>query len=194
MPLAVADDRDVRRDVLGDLRRVDVDVDELRARGELGELAGDAVVEARADAADEVGLVHRVVRRAGAVHAEHPEPLRVGAGKPPRPFSVVVTGKRSERQNAVSSSPALAEDDAAARVDDRAPRGRQRLGGLADLLDVALRRGLVAREVDVRDRHVVDVRLGQVRRDVEDDGPGRPVRAMWKASCSARGISSGAGS
>ena len=33
--LGVAHDRDVRRDVLGDLGRVDVDVDELRARGEL---------------------------------------------------------------------------------------------------------------------------------------------------------------
>ena len=34
--LAVADDRDVRRHVLGDLGRVDVDVDELRPRRELG--------------------------------------------------------------------------------------------------------------------------------------------------------------
>ena len=76
--LGVADDRDVRGDVLGDLRRVDVDVDELRPRRELGELAGDAVVEAGADGADQVRLVHRVVGRAGAVHAEHPEPLRVG--------------------------------------------------------------------------------------------------------------------
>ena len=75
--LGVADDRDVRRHVLGDLGRIDVDVDELRARRELGELAGDAVVEARADRADQVGLVHRVVRRARAVHAQHPQPLLV---------------------------------------------------------------------------------------------------------------------
>ncbi len=46
--LRVADDRDVGRDVLGDLGRIDVDVDELRSRRELGELAGDAVVEPRA--------------------------------------------------------------------------------------------------------------------------------------------------
>ena len=64
---------------LRDLGRVDVDVDELRARGELAELAGDAVVEAGADREDQVGLVHRVVGRAGAVHAEHAEPLRVRA-------------------------------------------------------------------------------------------------------------------
>ena len=73
--LDVADDRDVGADVLGDLRRVDVDVDELGVRRELGELAGDAVVEAGADRDDQVGLVHRVVGGDGAVHAEHPEPL-----------------------------------------------------------------------------------------------------------------------
>ena len=36
--LGVADDRDVRRHVLGDLGRIDVDVDELGVRGELGQL------------------------------------------------------------------------------------------------------------------------------------------------------------
>jgi hypothetical protein len=50
MFFASPDDRDVGRHVLGDLGRVDVDVDELGARGELRQLAGDAVVEARADA------------------------------------------------------------------------------------------------------------------------------------------------
>jgi hypothetical protein len=44
----------VGRHVLGDLGRVDVDVDELRARRELAELAGDAIVEARADGTDQV--------------------------------------------------------------------------------------------------------------------------------------------
>src|SRR4030095_13245139 len=62
--LRVADDREVRGHVLGDLGRVDVDVDELRARGELRELAGDAVVEARADGADAGRLLHRVGGRA----------------------------------------------------------------------------------------------------------------------------------
>src|SRR4029079_7276602 len=62
--LRVADDRDVRRDVLGDLGRIDVDVDELRPGRELRELARDAVVEARADRDDEVALIHRVVSRA----------------------------------------------------------------------------------------------------------------------------------
>ena len=96
-------------DVLRDLGRVDVDVDELGVRRELGELAGDAVVEAGADRDDQVGLVHRVVGGAGAVHAEHAEPVRsLEAGKAPRPIRVEVTGKRSEAASSRSSSEALA--------------------------------------------------------------------------------------
>ena len=84
--LGVADDRDVGGDVLGDLGRVDVDVDELGARRELGQLAGDAVVEAGADRDDQVGVVHRVVGGAGAVHAQHPEPALVARpGRRPGP-------------------------------------------------------------------------------------------------------------
>ena len=44
-----ADDRDLRLADLPDLGRVDVEVDHLRARRERRDLAGDAVVEARAD-------------------------------------------------------------------------------------------------------------------------------------------------
>ena len=48
---------------LPDLGRVDVEVDHLRARRERRDLAGDAVVEARADGDQQVGLVQRPVRR-----------------------------------------------------------------------------------------------------------------------------------
>ena len=44
------------------------------------EPAGDAVVEARADADHHVAIVHRQVGLVGAVHAEHAEPLRIGGG------------------------------------------------------------------------------------------------------------------
>src|SRR5919205_756253 len=66
----VADDRNVSGDVLGDLRRVDVDVDELGPRRELRELAGDPVVEAGGDCDDQVRLVHCVVGGPRAVHAK----------------------------------------------------------------------------------------------------------------------------
>ena len=57
---------------------IDVDVDLLRAGREGVEPAGDAVVEARADADHHVAIVHRQVGFVGAVHAEHAEPLRIG--------------------------------------------------------------------------------------------------------------------
>jgi hypothetical protein len=53
-------------------------VDLLRAGRERVEPAGDAVVEARADADHHVAIVHRHVGLVGAVHAEHAEPVLVG--------------------------------------------------------------------------------------------------------------------
>ena len=69
--LHVAHDGQRHRDVLADLRRVDVDMDELGVRREHVQLAGDAVVKARADRDDQVGLVQRVVSVGGPVHARH---------------------------------------------------------------------------------------------------------------------------
>ena len=78
-------------------------------RRELGELAGDAVVEAGADRADQVGAVHRVVGGPRPVHPEHAEPLRVACrGSAPRPISVQVTGKRSAVASSKSSVEAFA--------------------------------------------------------------------------------------
>ena len=76
---------DVDLDVLVDRGRVDVDVDLLRAGRERVEPAGDAVVEARADADHHVAVVHRPVGLVGAVHAEHAEPLRIGGRKGAEP-------------------------------------------------------------------------------------------------------------
>ena len=138
----------MRRDVLGDLGRVDVDVDELGARRELGELAGDAVVEAGADADDQVGLVHRVVRGAGAVHSEHPQPLVVRGREAAQAHHGAGDGELVREAELAQLLGGVGVDDAAPGV-DHGPRGvRERLGGDPDLLDVALGRGLVAGQVD----------------------------------------------
>ena len=143
-----------------------------------------AVVEAGADRDDQVGLVHRVVRRAGAVHAEHPEPRSCGAGNAPSAIRVQVTGKPSVVASSNRSADAFGADDAAAHVEDRPARIRERLGGEPDLLLVALGRRLVAGQMDVRDGLVGDVgaRRGPCGMSTTT-GPGRPVRAMWNASC-----------
>ena len=75
---AVADDWDVDPDVLVDRGAVDIDMDLLGARREGIDPAGDAVIEARADADHHVAIVHGVVGLVGAMHAEHAEPLLVG--------------------------------------------------------------------------------------------------------------------
>ncbi len=172
--LGVADDRDVRGDVLRDLGRVDVDVDELRARRELGELARDAVVEARADGADQVGLVHRVVGRARAVHAEHPEPLLVRRGESAEAHQRARHGEAVRRRELGQLGGGFGVDDAAAGIDHGALRGGERLRGLADLLLVALDARLIAGQADVGDGLVVDLGAREVLRDVDEHGPWTP--------------------
>src|SRR5262245_55291500 len=57
--------------VLVDFRRIDFDVDDFSVFGELGDLSGDAIVEADAERQKQVGLVNGVVGVYRAVHAEH---------------------------------------------------------------------------------------------------------------------------
>ena len=77
----VADDRQVGGLVLVDLRRIDVDVDDLAVLGELAHLAGHAVVEADAEGQQQVGVVDGVVGVDGAVHAEHLQAEEMLAGE-----------------------------------------------------------------------------------------------------------------
>ena len=55
-------------------------------------IAGDAVVEARADRDQEVAVLDRVVGVRGAVHAEHAQRQRSVVSTAPMPISVVTTG------------------------------------------------------------------------------------------------------
>jgi hypothetical protein len=64
-----------------DLRGVDVDVHDARARRKRLELAGDAVVEPHAEGHQQVGLVDGIVGVDGAVHAEHLQRVGVVAGE-----------------------------------------------------------------------------------------------------------------
>ena len=64
----VADDRHLDRDVLADLGRVDVDVDDPGVRGVRPDVAGDPVVEAHPDRDEQVGRLDRPVDVLPAVH------------------------------------------------------------------------------------------------------------------------------
>ena len=112
------------------------------------ELAGDAVVEARPQRDQQVGLLHRGDRGVVAVHARHAQ------------AELVVVGERAARHEGGDHREAgeldqLAQrlggaglEDAAARVDHRPLRLGHEPGGVLDLLGVALGGGLVAGEVD----------------------------------------------
>ena len=74
----IRDDRQVHAHVLVDRGPVDIDVNFARVRAERIQPPGHPVVEAGAEAHHEVGLVHRHIGFVGAVHPQHPEPLRPG--------------------------------------------------------------------------------------------------------------------
>ena len=71
--LAVALDADVVLPDLAELRRVDVDMDDLRRGGEAVELAGDTIVEAGTERDEKVALLHGGDSGVVAVHAGHAE-------------------------------------------------------------------------------------------------------------------------
>ena len=107
--LAVADDRDVDQPVLPDLGRVDVHVDDLGVGRERRQLAGDAVVEARAERDQQVGPLHRGDGRVVAVHAGHAQAELVGVGERAARHQRGDDGQLADRRPArMSSSEALA--------------------------------------------------------------------------------------
>ncbi len=90
-------------DDLADLGRVDVDVDDFGVRGELGDLAGHAVGEARAHGDEQVALGDGHVGVLGAVHAHGPRFSGLEQRMAPLPMSVVTTGICMRSASSVSS-------------------------------------------------------------------------------------------
>ena len=76
----VADDRHVGAPHLAELGGIDVDVNDLGVGCERRDLARDAVVEARPERDEQIGVLHRRDRGVVAVHARHAEAQRVLVG------------------------------------------------------------------------------------------------------------------
>ena len=180
--------------VLADLGRVDVGVDDLGARCERVEVAGDPVVEAGAEADDQVALLQRRDRRDGAVHAGHAEVLRVAVRERPAGHQRGDDGHPGELGQRAQLGGGAGADRAAADVEHRAARLQHQPGRLADLLGVRPGDGSVAGQVQLgrplERRHAP---AAPTWRRPRRTGPGRPVEAMWKASAIRRGISAGVG-
>ncbi|MNV22433.1 hypothetical protein D3C71_1134040 [compost metagenome] len=162
---AVAHHRHVDVHHLVDAAGVDVDVDLAGVRTELVELARHAVVETRAHAHHQVGLVHREVGFEHAVHAQHADELRVGRGERAQPH-------QRERARRVQPVHELRErlagrrprvDEPAAAVEHRPARGRDQVGGALQHRPRRQRRAARAQRAQrgrrgaVREAHELDV-------------------------------------
>ena len=133
---AVGNNRHVHLHVLANGGGVDVDVHDLGLGSKGGELAGYAIVEASANADDEVSVVEGHVRCVGAVHAHHAKPQIGMAGEAAKThegtghWAADLIGKLRELLGCVG------EDDAAACEDDGTCALLQNLHGLAQLVVV----------------------------------------------------------
>src|SRR5215831_1994332 len=69
--LHVAHDRHIRRTVLADFRRINIDVDDFRMGRESGQPASYAIIEADAKSNQKVGMAYGHIGCVAAMHARH---------------------------------------------------------------------------------------------------------------------------
>jgi hypothetical protein len=140
----VADEGDVGADVLVDLGGVDLDVDLLGVGRVAGEVAGDAVVEAHAEAMSRSACWMASLTHDSPCMPIMPSESGCAAGKPPRPSSVLATGIcwRSAKASALLACAGL--QDAVAGEDDRALGGADELDGFRMLLSIRREHGVRA--------------------------------------------------
>jgi len=145
-------------------------VDDRRARGEAVELAGDAVVEAGAEAHEQVALLQGGHRGDAPVHAGHPQVLRVAVGERAAGHQGRDDGDAGQLGEDAQLGGRAGLQHAAADVQHR-PRGaRDQPRGLADLLGVRPGRRAVARQVQHGRPREGALRLQDVLGQVDQDG------------------------
>ena len=152
---------------LAQLARVDVDVQDPRARAELRRLAGGAVVEADAEADQQVALLEHEIRGARGVHADHAEEERVLVGQ-----HAETEQGGGDRDAGALGEPAkrgrsAGADDAGADQEDR-PLGRVHQRGCARDVRAVDRRRRV-RPAGLREAGELDGLRLHVLRHVDDD-------------------------
>ena len=147
--LKVADNGDLHLADLADLGRVDVDMDDFGVRGELGELAGHAVGEARAACDDQVGLGHGKVCVLRAVHAHGTDVERVGSGERALAHKGGDHGQLQRVRQLDQLIGGAGADHAAADVEHGALGALDALDRRADLLSVAAVGGAIRGQVDL---------------------------------------------
>ena len=154
----VTDDRDVHFHVLGDRSGVDVDVNDFGARAELFDVAGDAVVEARAHREQHIAFVHGHVGLVRAVHAKHADKLGIGAGIGAQTHQRVGDRVTQRLRDFGQLLRSLAENHAPSGVNHRPLRRHQQIDGFTDLPGMPFEHGIVGAQIDA---------LGVFERDLD---------------------------
>ena len=75
-PLGIAHDRDIRLPVLGNAPRIDVDMDDLRIRGERRRFARDTAIKPGPNGDQEITGLHGVVGIGRPMHSQHVQRFR----------------------------------------------------------------------------------------------------------------------
>ncbi len=138
-----ANDWNVHRHNFGDRGWIDVDVNNFRARAELRNGIGDAVIKARTHRQNHVRVMHRHIGLVKAVHTEHSEKLGITAGIGAQSHQgichriVQATSQRGQFFRA------LALNYSAARVDNRSFGTQEQAGRFAYLTRMAFCRRLI---------------------------------------------------
>ena len=161
-------DGNVRRLVLVQFRRIDIDVHDLAVLAEFVHLARHAIVEPHAEGDQQIGLIDGVIRIHRAVHAEHVERERVVAGKRAEAHHGHRDGDAGLLGERAQLFARFAADDAAAGVNHRPLGQLDRRGDLANLLRLRPRvfhseAGQVGRGVVVGHRLCRAARLSECR-------------------------------
>ena len=145
----VAHDGHVGLDALGNAGRVHVNVDDLALLlREVFDVADHAVVKARAHGQQHIAMLHGVVGLQRAVHAHHAHKAPVGAGERAQPHQRGGHGHIEQVFQLAQLLAGIAQQHAAAHVNQRPPGRQKQLQRLADLPRVALAHGVVGAHLD----------------------------------------------
>ncbi len=171
-----ANDRNICLDGLGDGCRINVDVDDLGIRAELGRAVDDAVIETRADRQNHIGVMHRQVGGVAAVHAEHADELAVAARIAAQAHQRIGHRQVEHLRQLGQLCRGLAQDHAATGVDDRTLGAQQQLRRFANLPRMPTYGRAVRTQLGLLRINVFEFfgRVGHVFRNIDDNRPWTP--------------------
>ena len=165
-----ANDRHRDGEILADFGGVDIDVDDLDAGVEGAEPTHRAVIEAHADADDQVGLIGGLVRVEHPVHTEPAVAEGVRFGESADAEEGGDDGDAGSLREFEECGLGIAPDDSMPGDDDGAFRLVDEFGCAADHAGMALDGGLVAAKVDLFGPVVLGGFLEDILRDIDEDG------------------------